>query len=309
LLVVGETARADHFGLNGYTRNTTPQLKALGDEVTSFGNVRSCGTNTAVSLPCMFSHLGRIAWNDREREHESLLHMLHRAGYAVLWLDNQSGCKGVCNGLPTVNTAVLKLPEHCASGECHDGVMLAVLDAEIAKLDPARRARGVVVAMHQMGSHGPAYFKRVPENFVQFTPECRTSNLQECSRENIVNSYDNTILYTDWLLGSSITWLKAKAQTHATALLYVSDHGESLGENNLYLHGLPYAIAPDTQKHVPMVTWFSDAFETRSGVSNACLRRKQAALLSHDNYFHTVAGLLDVKSAEYKVGLDAFAGC
>ncbi len=309
LLVVGETARADHFSINGYGRDTNPELAKLANEITSFKEVRSCGTNTAVSLPCMFSHLGRVAWNNREREHESLLHVLHRAGFAVLWVDNQSGCKGVCNGLPTVQTSDLNLPPHCNSGECLDTVMLAVLDSELAKLDPARRAKGTVVVMHQMGSHGPAYFKRVPDEFRHFKPECLTSNLQQCGREQVVNSYDNTIRYTDHLLASAVNWLKNQSATSAPAMLYVSDHGESLGENNLYLHGLPYAVAPDTQKHVPMITWWSTAFSDQLQLKRDCVSAKSKDTLTHDHYFHTVMGLMDTTATEYQPALDAFLSC
>jgi lipid A ethanolaminephosphotransferase len=309
LLVVGETARYDHFGINGYSRETTPKLRALGDEVTTFAALKSCGTNTAVSLPCMFSHLGQKAWNDRRQETETLLHLLHRAGFAVLWIDNQSGCKRNCEGLPTVNTAELKTAPYCDSGECHDEVMLSVLEGEIAKLDPARRAKGTIVAMHQMGSHGPAYYKRVPPAFAQFTPECKTNQLQACERQLIVNSYDNTILYTDHLLAQTVAWLKRRSEQHAGAMIYLSDHGESLGENNLYLHGLPYAIAPDTQKRVPQITWFSKSFSEQAALPSACVKTQAKRSFTHDNYFHMITGLLDVQTPEYKRDLDPFAGC
>ena len=116
-------------------------------------------------------------------------------------------------------------------------------------------------------------------------------------------------MYTDHFLGDTITWLKSRAATHATALMYVSDHGESLGENNLYLHGLPWRIAPDVQKHVPWVTWLSPAYLQRLGTTTQCLRQQQDARISHDNYFHSVLGLLGVQTRLYQRSQDILATC
>ena len=309
LLVVGETARADHFGLNGYARNTTPELAARG--VLSLRNAWSCGTNTAASLPCMFSPLGREAFNHRQDNTEGLADVLQRAGYAVLWLDNQAGgCKGVCDRVPTVDFKALQAPGLCsADGECLDEVMLRNLDARIDQLPAERRARGVVVFMHQMGSHGPAYYKRSPAADKTFEPECKTNALQQCTREQVVNAYDNTIVYTDHVLASSIDWLKAHEAHWAPALMYLSDHGESLGENNLYLHGLPYRFAPDAQKHIPWVFWLSPQFQQESGISLACLGKLRDEKVSQDNYFHTVLGLLGVRTQVYDPRRDMGVMC
>jgi lipid A ethanolaminephosphotransferase len=227
----------------------------------------------------------------------------------VLWLDNQSGCKGLCDRIPNANTTDSKHPQLCATGECFDAIMLDGLDARIAALPAAQRAKGVVVVMHQMGSHGPAYFKRVPSPFKKFTPECASNALQDCAREQVVNSYDNTIAYTDHLLGSTIAWLKTQESTHQAAMVYVADHGESLGENNIYLHGLPYAIAPDVQKRVPWITWLSGGFAARSKIDTTCLTSRADIRTSHDNYFHSVLGLMDVKTSVYNKALDVYAAC
>jgi len=308
LFVVGETARADHIGLNGYARPTTPQL--AGEDVASLRNAWSCGTNTATSVPCMFSALGREAFDQRKSNSEGLVDALQRAGLAVLWIDNQAGgCKGVCTRVPTVDAKTLHDSAWCdASGECLDEVMLQGLDARIAALPAERRARGVVVFMHQMGSHGPAYYKRSPPALKAFTPECTTSALQQCAREQIVNAYDNTLRYTDHFLAASINWLKRQGG-HAPLLVYLSDHGESLGENNVYLHGLPYRFAPDAQKHVPWITWLSPQFQQQSGITTACLRAKADEPVSHDNYFHSVLGLLGVQTSVYQPALDIHASC
>ena len=310
VMVVGETARADHIGLNGYACDTTPRLASEG--VASLRNVWSCGTNTAASVPCMFSNLGREAFENRPANTEGLADVLQRAGYAVLWLDNQAGgCKGVCDRVPKVDYRALQAaaPELCQGDECFDEVMLRGLDERIARLPAERRARGVVVFMHQMGSHGPAYYLRSPARFKRFTPECTTNALQQCAREQVVNAYDNTIAYTDHFLASTIDWLKSREAQWAPALVYVSDHGESLGENNLYLHGLPYRFAPDVQKHVPWISWFSPQFERQSGVATACLKAKADERLSHDDYFHSALGLLNVQTRVYEAARDIGASC
>ena len=309
VLVVGETARAANFTLNGYERPTTPLLSARQD-LANAPDAWACGTSTAASLPCMFSHLGRAEFGKRKTDAEGLLDVLQHAGLGVVWIDNQSGCKGVCDRVTEIGTARLADAQLCPGGDCQDTIMLRDLDAHIAALPPERRARGVVVVLHQMGSHGPAYAKRSLPAHKRFTPECQTNALQQCSREQVVNAYDNSIVATDFFLNATIEWLQARAHQAQTALLYVSDHGESLGENNLYLHGLPYAIAPDVQKHVPWIAWLSPALQARSGVTTACLQREWAhQRLSHDNYFHSVLGLLDVHTSVYQDSLDAFAPC
>ena len=307
LLVLGETGRSGNFAINGYGRPTTPELDK--ENVASQRNAWSCGTSTAASVPCMFSNLGRSGYESRPANYEGLMDVLQHAGLAVLWLDNQSGCKGVCDRIPTVETSQLKVPGLCDSGECFDEVMLKGLDERIAALSAERRAKGVVVVMHQMGSHGPAYFKRSPAVFKKFLPECTDNALQSCTREGLVNAYDNSIAYTDHFLGAAIEWLKAQEYRAAPALLYLADHGESLGENNLYLHGMPYSVAPDVQKRVPWITWLSAGFEQRSHLTTACLKQELNAPISHDNYFHSVLGLMNVQTHVYQAALDIYARC
>ena len=307
VLVVGETARSGNFGLNGYVRPTTPMLSQ--GNVASFANVWSCGTSTASSLPCMFSPLGRSRFESRDRNYETLVDVLQRAGLAVLWLDNQSGCKGVCDRVPSVDVSNLKNPKLCSGGECRDEIFLDGLDERLAALPAERRAQGVVLVMHQMGSHGPAYYLRSPPSSKQYLPECITNNLQNCSQAEVVNAYDNSIVYTDKVLASTIDWLKKYQAQYDTAMVYVSDHGESLGENSLYLHGMPYSIAPDVQKRVPWITWLSSNFERRSRVTTTCLQQRSKEKLSHDFLFHSILGLLNVQTSVYQAGLDAYAPC
>jgi lipid A ethanolaminephosphotransferase len=307
LLVVGETGRSGNFGINGYPRDTTPELRQAG--VASFRDAWSCGTHTAASVPCMFSPLGREGFLAREQDSENLLDVLQHAGLAVLWIDNQpGGCKGVCDRVAHVNTSALADPALCAGGQCRDGILLAGLDARVAALPADQRQRGVVVVLHPMGSHGPAYAERTPAAFKRFLPECTSAHLPDCSSQQLRNAYDNTIVYTDHVLGSAIQWLHGRKDFDG-ALVYVADHGESLGENNLYLHGMPYALAPDVQKHVPWVTWLSPGFEQRGGPSMKCLQSRAGARLTHDHLFHSVLGLLQVGTSAYRRELDAYADC
>ena len=309
VLVLGETARSANFGLNGYARPTTPLLSARSDLV-SATNAWSCGTSTAASLPCMFSHLGRDGFEGRKTNSETLLDVLQHAGLAVLWVDNQSGCKGVCDRVAQTSTTALKDPALCPDGECSDPIMLKVLEERIAALPAEQRARGTVVVLHQMGSHGPAYYKRSDASLKRFDPECTSNALQECDQAQVVNAYDNSIVATDHFLNATIQWLETQADKAQTAMVYVSDHGESLGEGNLYLHGLPYAIAPDVQKQVPWITWLSPAMQSRSGVATACLQKDLAQRrITHDGYFHAVLGLMDVQSTVYQAEQDIYAPC
>jgi lipid A ethanolaminephosphotransferase len=163
--------------------------------------------------------------------------------------------------------------------------------------------------MHLLGSHGPAYFKRYPALFKRFTPACETEDLRHCNAAEIVNAYDNSLLYTDFVLGKVIDFLDRAQKTHDTAMLYVSDHGESLGENGLYLHGMPYAIAPDVQKNVPFVMWLSPAFRRDFGIRQDCMRSHSSQPASHDSLFHSLLGVLDVQTKAYEAQLDLFAGC
>ncbi|HXE49340.1 MAG TPA: phosphoethanolamine--lipid A transferase [Ramlibacter sp.] len=303
VLVVGETARAQNFSLNGYGRDTNPQLARR--DVINFPHAQACGTSTEVSLPCMFSVFGRRHYDEEKiLTHESLLHVLARAGFKVLWRDNQSGCKGVCEGLPAEQLDHDNVQELCPQGQCLDEILLKGMEGI------ARDTHGnLFVVMHQLGSHGPAYFKRYPANFKRFTPACETEDLHRCSAAEIVNAYDNSLLYTDFVLGKLIDFLDRAQQTHDTAMLYVSDHGESLGESGLYLHGMPYAIAPDVQKNVPFVMWLSPAFRRDFGISQECMRSHASQPASHDSLFHSLLGVLDVQTKAYDAGLDLFAAC
>ncbi len=304
VLVVGESARAENFGILGYNRDTTPKLdKEPG--LIAFTDVHSCGTETAVSVPCMFSNMGRKDYDaSKAKNEEGLLDVLKRAGIDVIWRDNQSGCKGTCDRVTVQDVSNLKDPALCANSECRDEILLQGLQSFIDHLD-----KDTVLVLHQMGSHGPEYFKRYPKEYEHFTPVCESNALNNCSRESIVNGYDNTLVYTDHVLSSLIDVLRNNQDKVDTAMLYLSDHGESLGEYNLFLHGTPYMLAPEQQKHVAMLAWFSDNYQKSYSVDTHCLQMSRDKPLSQDNLFHSMLGLLEVKSSVYQPNLDMFAGC
>ena len=303
VVVVGETARAQNWGLNGYARQTTPELSQI-EGLVNFPQVTACGSSTEVSLPCMFSPYGRKDYDeDKIRSHQSLLHVMDHAGIATLWRDNQSGCKGVCDGLEVQRLEEEQDPGLCNEKRCVDEILLKDLQAQIT---PGKGDR--VVVLHQLGNHGPNYFERYPAQFRRFTPTCENPELGQCARQEIVNAYDNALLYTDHFLAATIGFLKAQ-QGYDTALVYVSDHGESLGEKGLFLHGVPYAIAPEEQIHVPMVTWISPGFSSAARMDVQCLRTGAAKPISHDNLFSSLLGLMDVATREYRRSDDVFARC
>ena len=300
IVIVGETVRAENWSLNGYRRQTTPQL--LRRQVVNFGNVQSCGSSTAVSLPCMFSFYGRKNYDEEKiRSSESVLHVLQRVGVATLWRDNQGGCKGVCDALPF--ESISQTVAECRTGQCFDERLLDGLAEKIQK-----SSGDTLIVLHMMGNHGPAYSLRYPIRFTRWAPVCTDVNLARCSNSSLINAYDNGIVYTDHVISMAIDLLQT-INSHETGLLFVSDHGESLGERNVYLHGMPYVLAPDSQKQVPMVMWLSQPMERALGVDASCLRRTAKAPRSHDDIPSTLLSIFQVKTAAYEPNFDLLSGC
>ena len=296
ILVVGETARADHMSLNGYDRNTNPYLEK--EEIVSFKQMTSCGTDTALSVPCMFSLLDRSSYNHAKGKNMSnVLDIISHTGVSVLWLDNNSSSKSVADRITFKDYRSSKLNSIC-NPECRDEGMLTNLQGFIDE----QNNKDILIVLHSMGSHGPAYYKRYPKGFEVFLPACQTNQLNECTDEEISNAYDNTILYTDYFLSKVITLLKNNSQDSDTAMFYISDHGESLGEGGLYLHGMPYFMAPEEQIKIPAFMWFDEGskkvFDIESIKKNSELEK------SHDNLFHTLLGLMDVETELYQKDMD-----
>ncbi|RUO98344.1 phosphoethanolamine transferase [Hyphomicrobium sp.] len=305
IVVVGETARADHFALNGYARTTNPELSKTPDLI-NFPAAYSCGTDTAQSVPCMFSGFDRKAFSNAKAEtRENLLDILKRTGVDVLWRENQAGCKGVCDRVPTETLTGHVAPTFFPSTENGDDILVDGIDGRIAELEG-----DTVIVLHMMGSHGPAYWKRYPPKFETFTPACKDSQFSRCELSAIVNAYDNTLVYTDHVLARLIGVLSGAADHGVDAgMLYVSDHGESLGEGGLYLHGMPYALAPEAQIHVPMVMWLSPSLRKERGIDQKCMLDRASARAGHDNLFHSVLGIMNVTTRVYDPALDLFAAC
>jgi len=297
ILVIGETARADRFSLNGYNRNTNPLLEKK--HVISFTNFWSCGTSTAYSVPCIFSSDGEADFDKSIAGNtENVLDVLRQVGVNVLWLDNNSDSKGVALRIPYENYRTPDKNPACDS-ECRDVGMLANLQSYI----DSHPQGDIFIVLHQMGNHGPAYYKRYPEEFEVFKPVCKTNQLENCSQDEISNAYDNAILYTDYFLSKTIDLLENNQKNFEASMLYVSDHGESLGENGLYLHGLPNIIAPDAQRHVPAILWLSNNYDNHV-IDLDSLKKKTGGYFTHDNIFHTILGMLEVRTATYNPSLD-----
>lgn len=301
VLFVGETARAQNWGLNGYAHDTTPGLAARG--VINFSDVTACGTSTAVSLPCMFSRLPASKYS-REGflSEENLLDVLSHAGFSVEWHDNNTGDQLIATRTGWDKVDATLAPEAC-EGECTDEVFLPLIREKLATI-----TTNTVLVLHMIGSHGPAYHLRYPPERARFQPECATAVFADCTVEQIVNAYDNTILQTDYVLSQTIDLLSASDRV-LPGMVYLSDHGESLGEDGLYLHAAPKFMAPDVQTKVPMVMWLAPSFEESLGLDAACLRAAGSRPVSHDNFFHSVLGLLDIDTSVRDPAMDIATPC
>lgn len=304
ILIVGETSRAANFSLGGYARETNPRLKH--DNVIYFPQTTSCGTATAVSVPCMFSGMPRAHYDAQLAHHqEGLLDVIQRAGIQVLWNENDGGCKGACTRVPTQDKTAQKLPGQCINGECYDEVLFDGLERYIDTL----QGDGVIV-LHTIGSHGPTYYRRYPPQFRKFTPTCDTNEIQTCSQVQLMNTYDNTILYVDYIVDKAIKLLQSKQDKFTTSLVYLSDHGESLGEDGIYLHGLPWSVAPQMQKHIPMLIWLSADYQKRYHINQQCLEKNaDTHSYSQDNLFSTMLGLVGVNTHVYQQKDDILLPC
>jgi len=301
IVVAGETARADNFSLGGYGRDTNPELAKK--DILYFPDTTSCGTATAVSLPCMFSVYTRSEYTHHKGlATQSLLNVLSHAGIHVEWWDNNTGDKGIARLLKVHSLIDSGNPAYCSGGECQDQVLVDALDGWIGSVN-----RDTVLVLHQIGSHGPAYYQRYPEAFRRFQPECRSADFSDCTKEEIVNAYDNTIAYTDHILASVIDRLEKQQDRLDVSMLYMSDHGESLGELGLYLHGAPYMIAPSYQTHIPFVLWLGK--DEKAAYSADCLAAETKKAQSHDNLFHTVLGMMRVDTKVRDPALDLMSAC
>ncbi|WP_407334179.1 phosphoethanolamine transferase [Enterovibrio sp. 27052020O] len=303
VFVVGETARSANFQYQGYDKPTNAFTEKYSPIY--FSDVTSCGTATALSVPCMFSMLDRGSYNSAAGENQdNVIDVLQRAGISMNWEDNDGGDKGVAKHIPKTELHGTDAKDACNGSTCFDAALLDGLNVHIDALTGNR-----IVFLHLIGSHGPTYYQRYPASMAYFQPDCQRSDIENCTSEQIVNTYDNTIRYTDFVLSELIEKLKLRSDEFATAMVYLSDHGESLGEGGVFLHGLPYSFAPETQKKIPLLFWGSDDFMNQKQIDEACLRNKASQPFSHDNVSHTLLGIMDVSTEAYSQPLDIFAGC
>lgn len=292
-LVIGESARAQNFSLYGYRRLTNPLLAKAG--VVALPRSQACATYTTASLLCILSHSDSAG--QFSRSYEPLPNYLQRHGIDVIWRSNNWG-------EPKLKVQTYQhaqdLRRECQGDTCgYDDVLLHALEERIRSSTKEK----IFVVLHQSGSHGPSYYNKYPKQFEVFKPVCKSVELHQCTNEELVNAYDNTILYTDHFLHRTIGLLKTFPKA-ATMMMYISDHGESLGEYGLYLHGTPYSIAPDVQKDIPFVIWMSDEFKRARGISTTQLIQHQS--YSQDYVFHSVMGAFDMQSAIHNRQLDLF---
>lgn len=305
VIILGETARAANYQLNGYGRETNEYTAPLG--VIAIQSVDACGTATAISVPCLFSRMNRGNLDGRRvKFQDSLIDVYAHAGINTLWLDTDGGCKGVCDRTETWNYTSSTEHPLCVTEFCDDLIMLEEFDRAVATV----KGDDAVITLHVNGSHGPTYFERYGPEFRKFTPDCQRSDIQNCSTEEIVNTYDNTILHTDYVLAETIKRLRDQYPQYASRVVYISDHGESLGEKGVYLHGMPYSIAPREQIEVPWIFWFSDAAKAELGLDEGCFsERAIKGKYSHDNFFDTMLTVAGVTTSIYNPDLDLLNGC
>lgn len=303
VVVLGETARAKNFSLNGYEKFTNKHTANTG--VVSFTDVASCGTATAISVPCMFSRLSKQNYDKHvANSQQNALDLIHLAGTKVVWIDNNNGgCKDVCTRVETVVIDENSANPLCDGEYCLDEILLEYLDKQLA----IESDENVLIVLHMMGSHGPTYYRRYPSEHRTFLPDCQRSDIQNCTSEELVNTYDNTILYTDFVLAKITNRLQMLSDENDvnTSMLYISDHGESLGENGIYLHGLPYSFAPKEQTHVPLLLWQ----DSQSAINTDCLNSVSSQQISHDNFFDLLLGMQSIKSIVYEPDLDILNQC
>nr|WP_258405160.1 phosphoethanolamine--lipid A transferase [Shewanella psychrotolerans] len=304
VVVLGEAARAMNFTYNGYDRDTDPYTKNM--NLIVFQNVSSCGSYTALSVPCMFSNMTRNSYSKpRAAAQDNVLNVLQHAGVDVMWIDNDGGDKGVAKNLTYIAIDPSLKNDDCNGSTCFDVAML-----KDAKQFIDDGSHNKLLVLHTIGSHGPTYWQRYPDAQAPFQPACNRSDIENCNDKQIVNAYDNTLVYTDYVLSQVIDELKSVSNDYNVMMTYISDHGESLGEGGLYLHGTPYAIAPKEQTQVPWLMWMPEEYAQQKELSTQCLKEKaQKDTLSHDNLFHSLLGVYGVQTEVQDSELDITYSC
>lgn len=281
VLVIGESARSENFSLYGYKKETNPLLSKI--ENVHHYNAQSCATYTTAGLKCILEH------KDTGDLYEILPNYLFRNDVEVIWRSTNWG-------EPPVHVKNFDnkeaLRENCEGESCEfDEILLKGLTEQVL----ASKKDKILVVLHTSTSHGPTYFKKYPAQFEKFSPVCKSVELANCTQEELINAYDNTIVYTDYILATLIDDLK-HLEGYNSSMIFISDHGESLGENNLYMHGIPASIAPKEQLDIPFIVWLSD--DSR--------KLKDSQEYSQHNIFHSVLDFLAVDSPIYDSNMSIF---
>lgn len=281
VLIIGESARRDHFSLYGYGRKTNPLLEK--DAVKAYP-ANSAATYTTAGVKAILDH------KPTDKLYEILPNYLYRAGANVIWRTSNWGEP------PLHITDYKKVADlksiYPDADERFDGILLEGLADAVVSSDKNK----VLVVLHTSTSHGPSYNKHYPEEFEVFTPVCTTVEMSKADPAELMNSYDNSILYTDYLIHSAISAAASLPQEWKRCVIYVSDHGESLGEGNLYMHGVPMSIAPKEQYEIPFIVWAPERHDSL----------KDIPLASQYQVFHTVLDFLGVDSEVYDAQMSVF---
>lgn len=281
ILVIGESARRANFSLYGYKKNTNPLLSKTKNLF--WFNATSSATYTTAGVKSI------LEYKNSSKLYEILPNYLYRTGVDVVWRTTNWGEPPV-HIKSYLNKA--KLESECKGENCeYDEVLLNGLKEQIL----ASKKNKIFIVLHTSTSHGPTYSKKYPPQFETFKPVCNSVELGECSHDELINAYDNTIVYTDYILDSVINILK-QLKAYSSAMIFVSDHGESLGENNLYMHGMPRSIAPKEQYEIPFIVWVSDSTK----------QLKPYKALTQSYVFHSVLNFLGVQSPVYDESMNIF---
>lgn len=286
ILVIGESARYDHWQINGYDRNTSPHLVEEKNLI-SFSNVVSGSSVTTKSVPLMVSRCGVENYLTHYKE-KGVLTALREAGYYTAWISNQEPeSKLAMYHIQDADTIIFSKNQKgkFTSDDFYDELLIGDMKNIIEKTN-----KDVCIVLHTMGNHWN-YSCRYPPSFEQFSTGLNKNTFlpNYVSQKDLVNAYDNSILYTDYFLFKVISELKLYASTESS-LLYISDHGENLHDyDDLLLH-------TDVPNHylnrVPLFIWTSDDFVKNNGdyYSNL-IKNKDRPVSSAESVFYTVLGL------------------
>jgi KDO II ethanolaminephosphotransferase len=294
VVVIGESARSSNFGLLGYERPTTPLL-ATEKNLAAF-KATSCNTSTKLSLACMFVRPQAVVERGLQAPQvleDTVFSVFKKLGFSVELFAMQSEV-WFYNSL---KTDFYKIREVIAADSANrgkpvlDSILMTELQASMAKYPKGRQ----VVILHTKGSHF-SYASRYPREFARYQPECSGVD-GACSKAELINAYDNSVLYTDTFLHSLMQSLAGKK----AVLIYTSDHGESIDENR-HFHATPKPLAPPEQLAVPLLFWASEPYLNASSANKKAFEQLQLAAKSsktsvgHANLFDSMLGCLGITS-------------